>query len=70
VTGEVSSPFGKSSVTHDVEVEVALGDGAGRRLRGAAARAAAGGARDDAVASFRDRYSESQWTEYCDAFAA
>ena len=69
VTGEVSSPFGKSSVTHDVEVEVALGDGAGRRLRGAAARAAAGGARDDAVASFRDRYSESQWTEYCDAFA-
>ena len=68
VTGEVSSPFGKSSVSHDVEV--ALGDDAGRRLRGAAARAAGGGARDDAIVSFRDRYSQSQWTEYCDAFAA
>jgi len=62
VTGEVSSPFGKNSVTRDVEVEVALGDsGAGARLRAATGAAAL---------SFPDRYTESQWTDYCNAFAA
>ena len=68
VTGEVSSPFGKKEVTHDVEVEVDLGDDdpAARRLARGAGRAP-----DDAEPlSFRDRYSLSEWSAYCSAFAA
>ena len=68
VTGEVSSPFGKSSVTRDVEVEVNLGDdSAGKRRRGVAVLADVG---DTNALSFQDRYTETQWTEYCNAFAA
>jgi hypothetical protein len=68
VTGEVSSPFGKSSVTHDVEVEVALGDGTtGKRRGDAVALAAPDGANE---LSFRDRFTRPQWKDYCNAFAA
>ena len=69
VTGEVSSPFGKSSATHDVEIEIALGDDAfgQRRLPSAAAT---GGKDDAASAAFGDRYTRAEWTTYCNAFAA
>ncbi len=71
LTGEVSSPFGKSSVTHDVEVEVALGDdNANTRRIGTAALAASGGANDANQLSFHDRYTRPQWNDYCNAFAA
>lgn len=71
VTGEVSSPFGKSSVTHDVEVEVALGDdNVGARRRGAAALLADPSPNDANQLSFQDRYTRPQWNDYCNAFAA
>ena len=70
VTGEVSSPFGKKEVTHDVEVEVDLGDDdpAARRL----ARAAGPAAGDDDMTplSFGDHYTATEWSAYCSAFAA
>ena len=69
VTGEVSSPFGKSSVTRDVEIEVALGDTSENKLQVAALAARAPGGPDDPP-SFRERCSRSEWTEYCAAFAA
>ena len=68
VTAEVSSIFGKSDVTHDVEVEVPLGDGNGRRSAALLAAPAPGG--DDTDLSFRDHFTKSQWTDYCAAFAA
>lgn len=71
VTGEVSSLFGKSEVTHDVEVEVALGDGssASRLARlGVAPLPAAGAVQADL--SFGDHYTRRQWRTYCAAFAA
>jgi hypothetical protein len=68
VTGEVSSPFGKSSVTRDVEVEVALGDEKSARRRRSVTTS--GDVRDTTELSFQDRYTEPQWTEYCNAFAA
>jgi hypothetical protein len=69
VTGEVSSIFGKSEVTHDVEVEVALGDGgAAKRFALLAAPLANGAVHSDL--SFGDRFTKPQWTTYCAAFAA
>lgn len=68
VTGEVSSPFGKNSVTRNVEVEVALGDeNSAKRRRSVTTLGDVG---DTNELSFQDRYTESQWTEYCNAFAA
>ncbi|GAA3383052.1 hypothetical protein [Cryptosporangium minutisporangium] len=64
VTGEVSSPFGKKEVTHDVEVEVAVGNGNG------AARRLGAAAPGDTALSFADHYSQPEWTAYCSAFAA
>lgn len=74
VTAEVSSIFGKTDVTRDVEVEVRLGTAGGQRiaaLLGASSLVPADA--DDgktANLSFRDRYTRSQWTTYCAAFAA
>ena len=83
VTGEVSCIFGKTSVTHDVTVKVALGrdDGGGRlaALPGLAISAQPVPPRpfppDDAPTpssdlSFRDHYTRPQWADYCAAFAA
>jgi len=65
----VSSIFGKKDITRDVEVEVALGNGVGRRI---AALVGAAPSPDDVPddLSFRDHYTKSQWTTYCAAFAA
>lgn len=71
VTAEVSSIFGKSDVTRDVEVEVALGDGAGRRIAALAAVPLPPDPEVSADLSFRDHYNTlSIWTEYCAAFVA
>lgn len=82
ITGEISSPFGKKEVTHDVEIEIALGEGGGRSLAAIAGVATnamerlAGLPRPDrpdgvsSDLSFRDHYDRTQWTTYCDAFAA
>lgn len=73
VTAEVSSIFGKKDVTRDVEVEVRLGEGTGRRiasLLGASSLAPADDDGETADLSFRNHYTRSQWTTYCAAFAA
>jgi hypothetical protein len=71
VTGEVSSIFGKNEVTHDVEVEIAMGGGSSAaRLTGVHALAAPGDDADPGDLSFADRFSRPQWTVYCAAFAA
>ena len=68
VTGEVSSLFGKSSVTRDVEVELSLGASSGARL--AALAAAPLPTSDPEPAGFGDHFTRPQWNEYCSAFAA
>jgi hypothetical protein len=67
LTGEVSSLFGKRSVSHELEVEVTVGDRASRLVAGLLP-AAAGDA--ETVLSFRDRFCLSEWQRYCGAFAA
>ncbi len=71
LTGEVSSLVGKKSVTRDVAVEIALGSADSARSRErVTARAAPALANGVGQASFGDRFTQSQWTSYCDAFAA
>jgi hypothetical protein len=73
VTAEVSSILGKRDVTHDVAVEVPLGEGSGRRIAalvGGALPAADDQDDESADLSFRDRFTQTQWTDYCAAFAA
>jgi hypothetical protein len=71
ISAEVDTLFGKSETTWRETVEVALGSDA------AAARAFALGAgpvpdapdAGFAATSFIDRFTESQWTDYCGAFS-
>ncbi|MEZ5100972.1 MAG: hypothetical protein R3C15_14470 [Thermoleophilia bacterium] len=72
VTVEVEALFARKEVSFDVEQTVELGDGVPGTI-GAAAPAAVGSGEaslDSGTSlSFADRYSQSQWQTYCDAFA-
>ncbi len=64
ITGEVNAVVFKGTATHDVEIEVALGGNSQQTSRLAAPAEA------DNSAQFGDRYDETQWSQYCSAFAA
>ena len=66
ISAEVDTLFGKSEATWKETVEVALGSsGSANRLGLLAAPAAP----DFAATSFIDRFTESQWTDYCGAYS-
>jgi hypothetical protein len=70
ISAEVDSLFGKSETTWRETVEVALGSGSSAAAFALGA-APTGPAPDDGFAptSFVDRFTESQWTDYCGAFS-
>ncbi len=62
VTGEVESIFGGGTASHDVGIEIELGND-----QNSAAAMAPG---EQPTLTFGDRYDDDQWNDYCDAFVA
>jgi hypothetical protein len=73
VTAEVDSLFGKSDVSYDAEVDVALGSGGANIAAGRLALAAPSGSFEPT--SFRDRFTKDvktgidEWSDYCSAYS-
>jgi hypothetical protein len=69
ISAEVDSLFGKSETTWKETVEVALGSDSSAERRGLRAVADAEPDGGFAATSFVDRFTESQWADYCVAFS-